>query len=228
MILNDLRMPLHSYQCRAAGVAAGRGAAGRGPPPTAAGRSGPLPGRDRPFHSGQGTLRRRRRRAQARTHARTHEREDARTHARRAGAETARRCGAAPDWRARREHAGSAGPPAHARRRAPALPSPPPPRFLPRPAHCAGPGAERAGRAAGGRGAPRLRRAHPQPLGGGGAPRARGKRLARAQSGGAAARAGDGACARPTGGGVLRRLRRRGRGAGGRRRFGAARVPLRG
>lgn len=54
------------------------------------------------FGAGDATLRRRRRRAQARTHARTHARADARTHARRARAATLRCCGAVPDWRARR------------------------------------------------------------------------------------------------------------------------------
>lgn len=74
-----------------------RSRSGTPPPPVAAGLSRPLARRDRPFHSGQGTLRCAAAAAE-RKHARTH----ARTHARRARAATLRCCGAVPDWRARR------------------------------------------------------------------------------------------------------------------------------
>lgn len=85
-----------------------RSRSGTPPPPVAAGLSRPLARRDRPFHSGQGTLRcaaAAAERKHARTHARTHERTHARTaRTARSGcdAATPRRCGAVPDWRARR------------------------------------------------------------------------------------------------------------------------------
>lgn len=74
-------MPLQSSQCRVAGGAPGRGAARAHPhPPVTAGRSRPLARRDRPFHSGQGTLRRRRRRRRRRAQARTHAQKIGRAH----------------------------------------------------------------------------------------------------------------------------------------------------
>lgn len=120
-----------------------RSRSGTPPPPVAAGLSRPLARRDRPFHSGQGTLRcaaAAAERKHARTHARTHERTHARTH----GALGLRRCDAAGRCPigARGGATGARRLPAHARHRAPT--APPPRHRTPTPRSSARPGAEGA------------------------------------------------------------------------------------
>lgn len=192
-----------------------RSRSGTPPPPVAAGLSRPLARRDRPFHSGQGTLRCAAAAAE-RKHARTHARADARTHGthgalglRRRDAATLRGGARLAREEARREHAGFLRVRAVAR-----LPLPLPGTAPPQPAPPRGPEPREPGngRGSGGR-ALRVRSSHRRPLeaevggeSGLPAPRrrgarwARGKRRARAQRrGGRELRCGSaltvGACA---------------------------------
>lgn len=140
-----------------------RSRSGTPPPPVAAGLSRPLARRDRPFHSGQGTLRCAAAAAE-RKHARTHARTSGRTHARtaRSGCDAAMLRGGARLAReeARREHAGFLRMRATARLLLPLPGTAPPHRAPPRGPEPREPG---NGRGRGGS-ALRVRSSHRRPL----------------------------------------------------------------